>query len=238
MSAGQALLRASRQAELLAAERTRYRDDAKAEREKTKATKNGLRLAKTRVAELEKERDEALEKAKKAERELGQVVQREKRKMKEVDEKAFQAGYDRAGAEYIREVKSMVNEELTKKMLISYRTGYKAGVRAACAVMQVEPDANFMKSIPVAEVPELNLPYTDEECAPLPPEEYAESDDDVDDLTDADGGGEGLGGEKPGNTEVAEQDPEQVENAEVDVGAENEAAHVSEVAAEGDPPQV
>lgn len=40
---------------------------------------------------MEKERDEAVDKAKKAERELGRVQRRKKRKIKEVDDKAYQA---------------------------------------------------------------------------------------------------------------------------------------------------
>ncbi|KAI8538439.1 hypothetical protein RHMOL_Rhmol09G0103600 [Rhododendron molle] len=97
-------------------------------RDRTKPLKKGLKLAKAKIAELEKERDESLEKAKKAECELGQVLRREKRKMKEVDEKAYQAGYDRAGQEYIRDARSMVNDEVKMRVPIAYRTGYKDGV--------------------------------------------------------------------------------------------------------------
>ncbi|KAI8550496.1 hypothetical protein RHMOL_Rhmol06G0111500 [Rhododendron molle] len=119
-TAGQALLRASNQVELLVAERTRYRDDIKTERDKAKSLKNSLKLAKAKIAELEKERDEALENAKKAERELGQVLRRKKRKMKEVDEKAYQADFDRAGAEYMRDAQSMVNDEVKLRVPVSY----------------------------------------------------------------------------------------------------------------------
>lgn len=88
------MLRAFNKAELTTAERSRYHDDPKAEREKTKSLRGRLKLVKAKVAELEKERDEAADKAKRAERELGRVQRREKRKMKEVDGKAYQAGYD------------------------------------------------------------------------------------------------------------------------------------------------
>lgn len=96
------MLRASNKAEHVVAERSRYHDDLNAEREKVRSLKTSLKAAKARAAELEKERDEAADKAKKAERELGRVKRKENRKMKEVDGKAFQAGFDQAGAEYIR----------------------------------------------------------------------------------------------------------------------------------------
>lgn len=79
----------SNKAEFVAVERSRYCDDLKAERDKMKSLKTSLKATKARVAELEKEKDEAEGKAKKAERELGKVLRREKRKMKEVDEKAY-----------------------------------------------------------------------------------------------------------------------------------------------------
>lgn len=149
--------------------------------------KNNLRVAKARAVELEKERDEAAHKAKKAERELGKVQRREKRKMKEVDGKAFQASFDRARAESIREAGKMVNEAIEFRVPVAYRTGYKDGVKAACGVLQLEAYMNMTKSIPEAVVPELVLPYTEEECAPLPLEEYPESDEDIEDLSDAEG---------------------------------------------------
>lgn len=137
VQAGQALLRASKKAELVAAKRSRYHDDLKAEREKVKSLKTSLKAARARAAELEEERDEAADKAKKAEHELGRVQKREKKKMKEVDGKAFQAGFDRAGAEYIREAQKMVNEAIEERVPIAYRTEYKDG---ACGVLQLEAD--------------------------------------------------------------------------------------------------
>lgn len=105
---------------------------------------------------------------KKAERELGKVLRREKRKMKEVDSKAYQAGYDRARAEYMRDARKMVNEEIEFSVPVAYRTGYKDGVKAACRVLQLEADLNLTKSILAPVTPELVLPYTEEECTPLP----------------------------------------------------------------------
>lgn len=80
------MLRASNKAELVAVERSRYHDDQKAEREKVRSLKTSLKTAKARMAELEKGQDEAAEKVKSAERKLGKVQSREKRKM-EVDGK-------------------------------------------------------------------------------------------------------------------------------------------------------
>ncbi|XP_058216136.1 uncharacterized protein LOC131327138 [Rhododendron vialii] len=187
VQAGQALLRASNKAELVSAERSRYREDLKTERDKVKTLKSNLKVAKAHAAELEAEKVELEERAKKAERELGKVLRREKRKMKEVDGKAYQAGFDRAGAEYVREARSMVNDEVKSRVPIAYRTGYKDGVKAACAVMQLEPDLNLTKSIPAPVTPELVLPYTEEECAPLPPEDFPDSDDDVEEVSGDEG---------------------------------------------------
>lgn len=135
MQAGQALLRAFSKAELTTAEKSRYENDLKAERDKTKTLRHGLKVAKAKVVELEKERDEATDKAKRAERKLVKMQKQEKKKMKEVDGKAFQAGYDRVGAEYVREARKMVNDEIELRMPIAYRRGYKDGVKAACGVL-------------------------------------------------------------------------------------------------------
>lgn len=70
-----------------------------------------------------------------------------------------------------------MNEEIVLRVLIAYRMGYKDGVAAMAGVLKLEADMNLMKSIPTPVVPELNLSYTIEECAPLPPEEFLESDD-------------------------------------------------------------
>lgn len=86
---GQALLHASNKAALATAERSHYRKDLKAERDKVKALEQQLKVAEAKIGELEKERDGALDKVKIAERELGRMQRREKRKMKEVDAKAY-----------------------------------------------------------------------------------------------------------------------------------------------------
>lgn len=145
--------------------------------------KESLKVAEARFLELEKERNEAADKAKKTKVELGRMQRRERRKMKEVDGKAYQAGFDRAGAEYKMEARKMVNEAVEFKVPIAYRMGYKDGVAAAASVLQLEPDLNLTRSIPEAVVPELVLPYTDEECAPLPPEKFPESDKEIKDIS-------------------------------------------------------
>ncbi|KAI8568020.1 hypothetical protein RHMOL_Rhmol02G0166200 [Rhododendron molle] len=149
----QAILCASNQAELVAVERTCYHEDLKVEREKVRSYKGNLKTAKARIAEMEKEKEEMADKLKKAERELGQVLRREKRKMKEVDDKAYQAGYDRAGAEYMRDARKMVNDEVAIRVPIAYNRGYKDGVKAACGVLQLEADMAMTKSIPGPVVP-------------------------------------------------------------------------------------
>lgn len=142
------MLRASNKSELVAAERSLYHDDLKAEREKVRSLKASLKTAKARVAKLEKGQDEAAGKVKSTERELGKVLRKEKRKMNEVDEKAYQVGFDRAGAEYMRDAHKMVNEAVEFRVPVAYRTGYKDGVKAACGVLQLEADLNLTKSIP------------------------------------------------------------------------------------------
>ncbi|XP_058189243.1 uncharacterized protein LOC131306830 [Rhododendron vialii] len=217
VQAGQALLRSSINAELVLAERTRFHEDLKVEHEKVRSYKGSLKMAKAQIAELEKERDEMEERMKKAEHEVAKVLRREKWKMKEVDSAAYHAGFDRAGAEYMQEARSMVNDAIKMRVPIAYRTGYKDGVKAACGVMQLEADMNLTKSIPAPVTPELVLPYTEEECAPLPPEEFPESEDDVEDLTDADVAAEDLTGlEKDGDggkkaVVHAEQEPVNVD---------------------------
>ncbi|KAI8571316.1 hypothetical protein RHMOL_Rhmol01G0110100 [Rhododendron molle] len=87
--------------------------------------------------------------------------------MKEVDEKAYQAGYDRAGLEYVREARSMVNDAIELRVPIAYRAGNKAGMKAVSEAMQLDLD---LSSILAPVVPELELPYNAEECEPLPPQ--------------------------------------------------------------------
>lgn len=215
MQAGQTLLQAFNKAELTTAERSHYHDDLKAEHEKVKLLKTSLKTAKARAANLEKEIDEAADKAKKAERELGKVLRRERRKM-EVDRKAFQAGFDRAGAEYIRQARKMVNDQVEVRVPIAYRRGYKDEVAAAFSVLQLEADMNLTKSIPAPVVPKLEISYTEAECALLPPEEYPESDDDVEDVS----------GDGTEDATRAKSNAEDATNVEQDVATNVEAENV------------
>lgn len=115
----------------------------------------------------------------------------------------------------------MVNEEVVLRVPIAYKTGYKDGVAAAASVLRLEANMNLTKSIPTAVVLDLNLPYTDEECAPLPPEEFPESDEEIEDISDEDAEGgsraksvaDNVGGDAPNADPNAEEDAE-VKNVE------------------------
>ncbi|KAG5516531.1 hypothetical protein RHGRI_037293 [Rhododendron griersonianum] len=61
----------------------------------------------------------------------------------------------------------MVNDELEARLPDFYKLGYAAGADA----MVVEADSIFLKQLPQPVIPNLELPYTEEECVPLPPEE-------------------------------------------------------------------
>lgn len=133
--------------------------------------------------------------------------------------KAYHAGFDRAGAEYKREAKRMVNEEPVLRVPIAYRMGYKDGVGATAGVLQLEANMNLTKTIPAPVVPELNLLYTDEECALLPPEEFPESDEEIKDVSDGDA--EGGSGGKAAAENVGDEAVNANPNVEVDAEVEN-----------------
>lgn len=67
------MLQASNKATLEVAERSRYRNDLKAKREKNNTLRGSLKVAEAKAGQLEEERNEALVKAKKAEHEFGKV---------------------------------------------------------------------------------------------------------------------------------------------------------------------
>lgn len=113
----------------------------------------------------------------------------------------------------------MVNEAVEFRVPIAYRMGYNDGVAAACGVLQLEADMNMTKSIPAAVVPELVLPYIDEECAPLPPEEFPESDEEIEDIFDAEA--EGGSGAKKVTEDVGNEAMNVNPNAEGNAEAEN-----------------
>ncbi|KAI8550497.1 hypothetical protein RHMOL_Rhmol06G0111600 [Rhododendron molle] len=91
---------------------------------------------------------------------------------------------------------------------------------------------NLTKSILGPVTPELVLPYTDEECAPLPLKEFPESEEDIDNLTDANGG-DGSSGRKTGvdgEGKVAED--AELENMDVNKNAEAKTHVAADVATE------
>ncbi|KAI8560123.1 hypothetical protein RHMOL_Rhmol04G0231500 [Rhododendron molle] len=92
---------------------------------------------------------------------------------------------------------------------------------------------NLTKSLPRPVTPELELPYTAEECEPLPPEEFPESEEEIEDLIDDIAeGGDGSSGKKMGdggNETMAERE---LVNTEKDVEKEAEKKAEDEVAAD------
>lgn len=65
-------------------------------------------------------------------------------------------------------------------------------------------------------MPELVLPYTEEDCAPIPPEEFPESDEEIEDVLDGDADG---GSVDKSNAKKVEEDANP--NTEMNVEAEN-----------------
>ncbi|KAF7126442.1 hypothetical protein RHSIM_Rhsim11G0109500 [Rhododendron simsii] len=68
----------------------------------------------------------------------------------------------------------MVNDELEVRLPDFFKLGYAAGADAMAGVMAIQPESGFLKQLPEPVVPDLDLPYTEEECQPLPPEEDEE----------------------------------------------------------------
>lgn len=104
------MLNATRKATLASAENSCYRKEVRVEKEKVEALEEQVGVAEARagkleqvgVAEardgkLEQEKNEALKRAKSAERELEKMKKEEKRKLKVADAKGYQAGFDRKG---------------------------------------------------------------------------------------------------------------------------------------------
>ncbi|KAG5524681.1 hypothetical protein RHGRI_031382 [Rhododendron griersonianum] len=65
----------------------------------------------------------------------------------------------------------MVNDELETRLPDFFELGYAAGAEAMAGVLVVEADSKFLQQLPPPVIPDLQLLYTEEECAPLPPEE-------------------------------------------------------------------
>ncbi|KAG5561521.1 hypothetical protein RHGRI_004532 [Rhododendron griersonianum] len=83
----------------------------------------------------------------------------------------YEAGIKRATLEYTQTAHQMVNDELETRLPDFYKLGYAAGAEAMAGVLVVEADSTFLQQLPPPVVPDLELPYSEEECAPLPPEE-------------------------------------------------------------------
>ncbi|KAG5561520.1 hypothetical protein RHGRI_004532 [Rhododendron griersonianum] len=146
VQAGQAALKAYDKAAKVSAERERYRTDRDNFRAKFK-------ISETQLQETDAE------------------VEKEKKKMREADAKGYEAGIKRATLEYTQTAHQMVNDELETRLPDFYKLGYAAGAEAMAGVLVVEADSTFLQQLPPPVVPDLELPYSEEECAPLPPEE-------------------------------------------------------------------
>lgn len=121
-----------------------------------------------------------------AEAETKRLKKEEKEKLKIADAKGYEAIIKRAMLEYTQTAHQMVNEELEVRLPDFYKRGYAAGADAMVGVMVSQPESGFLKQFPEPVIPDLELPYTEEECALLPPE-----DDEDEEMA------EGSGLEKP-----------------------------------------
>lgn len=65
----------------------------------------------------------------------------------------------------------MVNDELEMRPPDFYKLGYAVGADAMAELMVIEPESGFLKQLLEPVLPNLELPYTEEECQPLPPED-------------------------------------------------------------------
>lgn len=147
------------------------------------------------MEQLKKELADAKAAADRAEAEVKRIKEEEKEKMKKAYAKGYEAGILRAALEYTQTAHKMVNKELEVWLSGFYRLGYAAGADAMAGVMAIQPESEFLKQLPEPVILDLGLPYTEEECVSLPPEE-----DDDELMVDA----EASGLEKP--AEGKEQD--------------------------------
>ncbi|KAG5550330.1 hypothetical protein RHGRI_015328 [Rhododendron griersonianum] len=165
--AGQAVLKAYDKAAKVTAERERYRTD----RAKFKISESQLQETDAEVEKLKKELAEAKTAAATAEAEMEKMKMEEKKKLREADAKGYEAGIKRAALEYTQTAHQMVNDELETRLPGFFELGYAAGAEAMAGVLVVEADSKFLQQLPPPVIPDLRLPYSEEECAPLPPEE-------------------------------------------------------------------
>ncbi|KAG5516532.1 hypothetical protein RHGRI_037293 [Rhododendron griersonianum] len=71
----------------------------------------------------------------------------------------------------VEKMKKEEKEKMREADAKGYEAGIKLGYAAGADAMVVEADSIFLKQLPQPVIPNLELPYTEEECVPLPPEE-------------------------------------------------------------------
>ncbi|KAG5521172.1 hypothetical protein RHGRI_033655 [Rhododendron griersonianum] len=172
VQAGQAALKAYDRANKVTAERERYRTDRDNFRAKFKISETQLQETDAELERLKKELAEAKTVAATAEAEVEKMKVEEKKKLEEADARGYEAGIKRAALEYTQTAHQMVNDALEERLPEFFKLGYAAGAEAMADVLVVETDNKFRQQLPPPVIPDLRLPYTEEECAPLPPEEY------------------------------------------------------------------
>lgn len=131
--------------------------------------------------------------------EVKKVKEEEKEKMRIADAKGYEAGIKRAALEYTQIAHKMVNDELEVRLSDFYRLGFAVGADAMAGVMAIQPESGFLKQLPELVIPDLELPYTEEECRPLPSEE--DEDEEM-----ADGGEKGQPADNDTQDKAAEVD--------------------------------
>ncbi|KAG5535005.1 hypothetical protein RHGRI_022945 [Rhododendron griersonianum] len=177
VQAGQAALNAYDRALKVTAERERYRTDRDNFRAKFKILESQLQEIDAEMEKLKKELAEAKTAAATAEAEVEKMRMEEKMKLRQADAKGYEAGIKRVALKYTQTAHQMVNDELETRLPIFYELGYAAGADAMAGVLVVESDSDFRRQLPPPVIPDLELPYTEEECAPLPPEEDEDEDE-------------------------------------------------------------
>ncbi|KAF7154506.1 hypothetical protein RHSIM_Rhsim01G0191200 [Rhododendron simsii] len=171
VQAGQAALKAYDKAAKVSAERERYRSDRDSFRTKWRISEQEVKDKDAEIKRLKKELADARAAVELASSELNKVKAEEKEKMREVDTKGYEAGIKRAALEYTQVAHRMVNDELEVRLPDFFKLRYAAGADAMAGVMAIQPESGFLKQLPEPIVPSLDLPYTEEECQSLPPEE-------------------------------------------------------------------
>ncbi|KAF7152942.1 hypothetical protein RHSIM_Rhsim01G0087400 [Rhododendron simsii] len=174
VQAGQAALKAYDKASKVSSERERYRSDRDSFRAKSRILENQLKESEANVERLERELADAKEAAAAAVENLKKAKEGEREKLRVADATGYEAGIKRAALEYTQIAHKMVNDELEVRLPDFFKLGYAAGADAMAGVMAIQPESGFLKQLPDPIIPNLDLPYTEEECQPLPPEEDEE----------------------------------------------------------------